>query len=297
MEKKYYNEVKSLMKTKLCLALSEAFGIGLKEQMDLLKKVGFYAYFFGADDGVGVKGSQVIKEIKDYGDSIGLVCQSLHAPFLKAADMWEKSEKAELAVKELLDCLEACAACDIPILTCHCYIGFGPQNPNQIGIDNYGIVVARAKELGVKIAFENTEGEDYLKALMDAFKDEEHVGFCWDTGHEMCYNRSKNMMDLYGDRIIATHLNDNLGVRSYEEKITWLDDLHLLPFDGIADWNHIVNELNKYGFDDILSFELNIGSKPDRHENDLYGKMGIELYITEVYKRACKVAAMKEKAC
>ena len=69
----------------------------------------------------------------------------------------------------------------------------------------------------------------------------------------------------------------------------------MLPFDGIADWNDIVGRLNKYDFHDILTFELNTKSKPGRHENDVYDQMDIELYVTEVFKRACRVAAMKQR--
>ena len=103
------------------------------------------------------------------------------------------------------------------------------------------------------------------------------------------------MLALYGDKLIATHINDNLGIRDYDGKITYIDDLHMLPFDGIADWNDIVGRLNKYDFHDILTFELNTKSKPGRHENDVYDQMDIELYVTEVFKRACRVAAMKQR--
>lgn len=281
------------MKTKLCLGLNSQFDIDKKEQLELLKKTGFDAYFFTWNSQANTK------ELKSYGDELGLICQSMHAPFDKMADMWELGpaacQKAEEAVQELLTCVEECAKNQIPILVCHCYIGFGPQTPNQTGINNFERVVKRAGELGVKIAFENTEGEDYLEALMKAFEKYDHVGFCWDTGHEMCYNYSKDMMAKYGDRILCTHLNDNLGIKSPENNITFHDDLHLLPFDGIADWEEIVDRLNRYDFNDILTFELNTKSKPGRHENDVYDNMDIELYITEVYKRACRVAALKER--
>ena len=105
----------------------------------------------------------------------------------------------------------------------------------------------------MKIAFENTEGEEYLTALMNAFKNDPSVGFCWDTGHEMCYNHSKDMLSLYGDKLICTHLNDNLGIRNYEGKITYLDDLHLLPFDGIADWDNLAARLKAHNYHDTLT--------------------------------------------
>ena len=52
----------------------------------------------------------------------------------------------------------------------------------------------KAKEYGIRIAFENTEGEEFLFALMEYFKDDAAVGFCWDSGHEMCYSYGKDLL-------------------------------------------------------------------------------------------------------
>jgi len=131
--------------------------------------------------------------------------------------------------------------------------------------------------------------------LLEHFKDNDSVGFCWDSGHEMCYNYSKDLLALYGDKLIATHLNDNLGISNFGGRIYWTDDLHLLPFDGIADWDGIAKRLDRCGFNGIMTFELNIRSKPDRHENDIYTKMTIEEYIAECYKRACRVAVKRHR--
>lgn len=281
-----------MWKTKLCLGLSEQYGISYKEQIQLFKTTGFDAFF------VNWTRDENIKELKEYADSLGMIFQSIHAPFYgdaSAADMWKESPHCDIAIRELLDCLKDCADNNVPIMVCHAFIGFEDHTTTPYGIENYGKIVEKAKEYGVKIAFENTEGEEYLFALMDAFKDCDNVGFCWDTGHEMCYNHSKDLMALFGDRLICTHLNDNLGIKDFGGEIIWSDDLHLLPFDGIADWNDITTRLNKYGYNDILTFELNTKSKPDRHENDVYDKMPIEEYISEVYKRACRVGALKER--
>ena len=169
-------------------------------------------------------------------------------------------------------------------------------NPGELYFGNYDAVVNYAAQKGVKIAFENTEGEEYLAALMDAFRGEKHVGFCWDSGHEMCYNHSKDLLALYGDRLLGTHLNDNLGIRDFGGKITYIDDLHLLPFDGIADWDNIAARLDRCGFSGPLTFELNVMSKPGRRDNDIYRKLSPEEYIAECYKRACRVAAKMKGA-
>jgi hypothetical protein len=43
-----------------------------------------------------------------------------------------------------------------------------------------------------------------------------------------------------------------------------------------------------------MTFELNLNSKPDRHENDIYRRMTIEEYVAESYKRACRLAAKRK---
>ena len=128
---------------------------------------------------------------------------------------------------------------------------------------------------------------------MNAFKGYDNVGFCWDSGHELCYNRGKDMLNVYGSRLIATHLNDNLGVSRFDGAIYFTDDLHLLPFDGIQNWQNAAERLNKCGYDGILTFELNTTSKPGRHDNNKYSKLPAEEYIAEAYARACRIAYMK----
>lgn len=272
---------------KLCLGTGGNFGYSIKEQIRIFHEAGFEGYFVNWDR------STDVKDIKAYGDSLGMIFQSIHAPFVKVASMWELTEKTELAIDEHLCCLRDCAANDVPIMVVHAFIGFDKHEPTQFGIDNFRIVVEEAQKLGVKVAFENVEGEEYLAAVMDAFKDYDCVGFCWDTGHEMCYNHSKDMMALYGDRILCTHINDNLGIRDYNGKIIDQDDLHLLPFDGVADWQDIVHRLNKYNFNDILTFELSKTSKWKRHDNDMYTQMRFEDYVAAAYNRACRVATLK----
>lgn len=275
-----------MYKTRLCLGTNGDFGISVPEQIQLFKKIGFEAFFTMWDENIA--------EYKELADNVGIIYQSIHAPYENAAKMWSCGAEADVATEELLTCVADCAKIGVPLLVVHPYIGFEEdENPTENGVRNYGAVVEKAKKSGVKIAFENVEGEAYLEKLMDSFKNSDNVGFCWDSGHEQCYNRGADMLALYGDRLIATHLNDNLGVSDYNGKITWKDDLHLLPGDGIINWNKAVSRLNDCGYDGILTFELNKEGKPNRFENDKYERLGIEEYVTECYARACKIAAMK----
>jgi sugar phosphate isomerase/epimerase len=273
---------------RLCLGTNGQYEVPVEEQIRLLKKIGFDGFFTGWSE------DACVGEWKALADKIGIVYQSIHAPFGNAARMWEADGNG--AVDELLSCLNDCAENAIPIMIVHPFIGFESHTPTPEGIENYGKIVKAAKETNVKIAFENVEGEEYLAALMKAYGRYDCVGFCWDTGHEMCYNHSADMLNLYGEKLLCTHINDNLGINDQEGKITWLDDLHLLPFDGIADWNNIAKRLNDHHYTGFMTFELNKKSKPGRSENDLYDKMPLEEYLVEAYKRACRVAALKLRA-
>ncbi len=276
-----------MYKNKLCLGL---FGeVPEIEQLQLLKQTGFEGFFTGWKQGYDVA------SIRKAADELGLIYQSIHAPFGKAAKMWLPRAEAQGAIDELLACLADCEKYGVPIMVVHTIIGMDKHEPNAYGVENFRIVVEAASSAGVTVAFENTEGIEYLEMLMDAFADSKYVGFCWDTGHEMCYNYSRDLLASFGDKLVCTHLNDNLGIRDFDGKITWLDDLHLLPFDGVADWEGIAQRLNRCGYDGILTFELTRKSKPDRHENDKYARLSFEEYIADVYARACRVATLKER--
>lgn len=277
-----------MWKEKLCLALSGEFGVTEKEQIELFKKVGFDGFF-----PMFYKGKD-LKELKNIGDNEGMLFQSVHAPFGGMQFMWFDEGMSKHAVNELVECIERTAEIGVPLVVMHAIIGCMDRMPTDLGFRNIDFLVKRAEECGVKLAFENTEGEQFLAAVMNRYKDNACVGFCWDTGHEMCYNHGQDMMALYGDRLLCTHFNDNLGITDYDGAITFLDDLHLLPFDGVVDWRKVAKRLNQHNYQGELTFELNRKSKPDRHENDVYGKMDLLEYLTEAFKRACKVAYLKK---
>ena len=276
-----------MYRAKLCLGLSEdQYDIPNEEQIRLFREVGFEGFFAPWTPGTD------LMALRRAADETGMIFQSVHAPFEWMADMWNPTENTEAAVLQLIDCVRAAAEAGVPIVVVHPFIGFEDHSPTQFGLQNYARVADEAARLGVQLAIENTEGEEYLAALMAHFAGNPSVGFCWDTGHEMCYNHSQDMLALYGDRLLCTHLNDNLGIRDFDGNITWLDDLHLLPFDGVADWTDIVARLNRCGFDGLLTFELCRKSKPDRHENDGYERLELREYISHAYARACRVATL-----
>lgn len=220
-----------------------------------------------------------------------LLLQSVHAPFVGIWKLWEGSDEvAQTELDQQIACLRDTAAmgCDLVIL--HAIIGMERNTPTQIGVERFAVLVQEARRLGVRIALENTEGEIYLKTLLEAFDSEAHVGFCVDTGHELCYNRAGDTIGTYGKRLFGTHLNDNMGQTG--DRLTWLDDAHMLPFDGIADWAGIAARLKTAGFTGPLTFELIQGNRPDRHTNDRYAGLSFAAYLATAYEHARCVASL-----
>lgn len=277
-----------MWKHKICIGTGGWYGLTKPELFELFKEIGFDGFFTGWRPGYN------IKECRELADRYGLFFHSLHAPFGYTAEMWQRCDEAGEAVGEYIACLRDCAENGVPIMILHAYYGLEQGEPTEVGLENYGKVIAEAERLGVKIAFENTEGEQYLAALMEYFGDSPAVGFCWDSGHEMCFNHGVVMLALYGKKMICTHLHDNLGIKSYDGEISYADDLHLLPFDGVADWKEIAARLDRESYTGELTLEERKVCKNRRLENRVYEKMDVVDYLTEAYKRACRIAALRK---
>lgn len=248
-------------------------------QLELIKRAGFDAFFSGWESGSD------LSPLADKAEKLGLICQSVHAPFGGVDRVWKEGVAGDDYIDMLSACLDECKKVGAPIMIAHPFIGFFDHSPNALGVSRFLRLIDHASKLGVKIAFENVEGEEYLAAIMEA-SDPEYAGFCLDTGHEVCYNRSRDRLALYGERLIATHFNDNLGIRTTDGSITPADDLHLLPFDGVVDWKGVMERIHKYGYDGIITFELKVKGGA---EHEKYRDLTPEEYFETAHERAMKV--------
>ncbi|MBQ7485198.1 MAG: sugar phosphate isomerase/epimerase [Oscillospiraceae bacterium] len=278
-----------MWRQKVGISLNGKYDCPIEEVIGLIKETGFEAV---SPDCKSAEGLSELPRIISAAGECGLSVQSLHAPTAKTADLW--SCDAQLGAEALNDYLaiaDNCAQYGIPIMVVHAWRGMEYRfDPKTLYYENFDKLVSFAGRHGVRIAFENTEGEEYLLALMAHFKDCRTVGYCWDSGHEMCYNHSRDLLAELGDRLIMTHLNDNLGISRFDGRIAGTDDLHLLPYDGIADWDAVVARLKKAAPVDILNLEVKNVSRRGRHDNDAYGRMPLARYFAEAYRRACKIA-------
>ena len=266
------------MLPKLGFSLEMEYDRPIGQVIALLKAAGFSA--------VSPVWGQGLEEIAGCARVCGMTVQSLHAPPKGMAKLWEPDAPDSAPLQHaMLGSLEACVRFEIPILVVHGWQGHGYVFPDTpLDFRFWDRLVSRARALGVCIAFENLEGEEYLAALMARYRDQAHVVFCWDSGHDRCYPHTMDFLAAYGDRLMMTHLNDNFGVQG--ENFSSKDDLHLLPFDGNTDWPAQLGRLQNAKLQHTLNFEL----KTLSHGIATYPQWTLEQFITEAGTRARRIA-------
>lgn len=270
---------------KFGISVGLGFPESAEDQIAAIARVGYDACFTGWNH----------ERMESWANAVaknGLIYQSVHAPFNKAHKMWEAGREGEDYTDMLIQCVEDCKRFDIGIMVAHVIIGMDRHFPSALGITRFRRLVEAGEKNGVKIAFENTEGIEYLQAVMDHLGDSDYCCFCWDTGHEQCYNYGEDMMARFGNKLIATHLNDNFGMAD-RNKMTWLDDSHVLPFDGINDWKSIIDRMDKAGYNGIYTMELTRNAKPNKNTHDAYAAWSLEEFLAEALNRMHRMVALR----
>ena len=269
---------------KLGFSLQSSYGIPMPQVIDILADTGFCAV------SPVWQHSGNLSEIIARARKRKLTVQSLHGPLRGMPAAWSKNaEIARPILQDLLQSAADCAAAEIPILVVHSWTGLDYTfREEDLCFDHFDKLVAQAQRDGICIAFENLEGPEYLMALMERYEGCSAVGFCWDSGHEQCFTPRWDFLSSYGDRLLMTHLNDNLGVTDPAGSLSGTDDLHLIPFHGITDWTDTVRRLKAAHTQEILNFELKIRPKGDRCKLDLYSKLPLPQYFQEAFESACR---------
>lgn len=269
---------------KLGFSLQDRYALPMTQVIDLLADTGFCAV------SPGWQWDGDLDAIVQRSHDRNLTIQTLHGPLRGMPAMWNKdSHIAQPILQDLLQSAMDCAKYGIPILVVHPWNGVHYTfQEDALCFDHFDKLVALAEKHGICVAFENLEGPEYLSALLHRYTNTSAVGFCWDSGHERCYTPGWDFLTSYGDRLVMTHLNDNLGVTDPSGQLQGTDDLHLLPYDGTADWEHMISRLKSAKKQEILNFELKIRPKGDRCKLDLYSKLPLEQYLREAYDRACR---------
>ena len=267
--------------TRIGFSLQAQYGLPMPQVIALLKKEGFSAV------------SPVWSPELDLASiASDIEIQSLHAPHKNIFLLWQPDAPASCEVQHnILRSIDACAAYQIPTLVIHGWQGLDYTFPDTpLDFRFFDRMVRYTEEKSVSIAFENLEGEEYLAALMARYSGCAHVGYCWDSGHDHCYPHKTDFLKAYGNRLIMTHLNDNLGLRDPSGVPSGLDDLHFLPYDGNLDWAEALHRLAAAPVQKILNFEFKTRSHSQDPGDLIYAQLSTEEFISTAGSRTRKIA-------
>lgn len=264
----------------ICVNVGMGSDVSEYDQIEIIKAAGFDGVFFDWDRGID-RSAQINKALAS-----GLRLQSLHAPFYGMDDIFHADDTlSDKMINDIIGTIDCASEFGTDLVICHAIIGMDNHSPNDLGISRLARAIEYAEKKKIRIAFENTEGLEYLQKILDAYGELPHIGFCFDSGHELCYNNKEDTLAKFGKYLFSTHLNDNMGQTG--DEITFYDDSHLLPLDhGIADWQGIADRLHSCNFNGPLTFELVCRNRPERNVSDRYEKMSFEEYMAEAYRKA-----------
>lgn len=221
----------------------------IEDQAAMMKDVGFETTFLQMEN---ADLDRIFRACR----SVGISFYYLHGPYARDGksyinDMWDEQDGHMFS--RLLSTVELCSRYEIPIMVSH--VSSAVEKPpcvNPYGLERFGRLLDRARELGVTIAFENQRSVANLASIFEEFPD---ARFCWDTGHESAFGGGIEFMPIFGSRISAVHLQDN--------RLLHLNDIHLIPGDGLIDFSKVMNYLDSYKYDGPLMMELKKDTNPE----------------------------------
>ncbi len=190
------------------------------------------------------KDSERNQEQLEYIRKLGLKVIFAHLDYLDMNSIWEKGDRGDSLVEDYKAYIKTCEENNIQLVVMHLTISSSAPAFNELGLSRIRRLVSYAKELGVKIAFENTRINGYLEYVLGNISDE-NVGVCYDSGHCHAHFKDEFDFEFFKDRIFAVHLHDNHG----------LGDEHLIPFDGTIDWDWTIKGLKRSSYDGPVTLE------------------------------------------
>lgn len=242
---------------------------GDREAVRILAEAGFDCIDYTMDHMVlddsplnGPDYREYAKDLRAYGESLGVTFHQAHAPFEFA---WEKEGVLEnIAVPRIIRCLEIASIMGIGTVIVHplhhlVYI-YNKEKLWDMNMEFYHTLLPYAEKYNVRIAIENmfqfnkrmapipdtlSDPGQFVKAF-DALNSP-YITACVDVGHCcMLDNEPADMIRALGhDRLGALHIHDNDGIL----------DRHTLPYLGNINWENTMKALADIDYDGVFTFE------------------------------------------
>lgn len=167
-------------------------------------------------------------------EKYGLEIDNVHLTGAATNQLWRECPEAQDVLERYCREIRLCA--EMGIKTGITHVTWGSHAPvpeiTELGVERFKRIAECAEKYDFCLALENSVTSEHLVTVLDAV-DSPHIGFCFDSGHWSCFTPEFDFIERYGHRMVTMHLDDNDG----------MEDIHLLPYDGVADWARIKRDL------------------------------------------------------
>lgn len=239
----------------------------LKKILNIIKNAGFdaYDYTMFTDHGETDKYVNIFtmddyvskaKELREYADSIGLICNQAHAIF--PSFFKGDEERTEKGIKDTIKCMEIASILGAKIIVVH------PENncSAKENAEYYKRLEHYCEKYNIIIGVENMWNWDdvnkkvvnaacaYPKDFLETIEllNPKWFTCCVDIGHaEMMSGMSaKELIKTLGSHVGALHIHDN-------DKYL---DRHMIPFSGKINFDEVTDALKEINYKGDVTLEV-----------------------------------------
>jgi len=201
-----------------------------------------------------------IEEIRQTAERCKVTFSQAHAPFYNFCDSNAPDrERLDMLIDRAIVCAEMLG---VKWLVIHAGTDFASASlvtdSKRKNVEYFKPLIERAARHNVGIAIENlwdlniaplrryTTTAEELMDLLNALP-YDNVGVCWDFEHAaMMKQDQEKAISLIGDKLKATHVSDYVDMK-YD---------HILPYDGIMDWESIMKLLGRVDYKGDFTYEI-----------------------------------------
>lgn len=249
------------------ISLYFGFNFDYKERIKMIKEAGFDCIITNADKFFNKQNGSIRNQVKELKRN-GLKPSSLHMRYKsqELKDFFKDTKLGDKLEKNLIKDVKCAHKYGF-----NCVVVHLDGEANEIGYNRLRRVLKLCKKLNVYLAIENVL---WLDTFIKTFEniDDEYLRFCYDCGHNNCFDPEFDYLEKYGDKLICLHLHDNKGK----------DDEHTLNKYGNIDWDMLAKKLAKCN-EVNLDYEMILYTRENETPKEV---------LDECYKQACELEKM-----
>lgn len=253
-----------------CFGYGRSFDVSFEERYRLIKLAGFDCVMLWWSDRFGR--SAGYQEDVHLAQKAGLKIDNIHTPVHEQNYLSSDNLNGESVYQTYRQCVEDCAAFNISTMVIHLPTDKYPVN--ELGLKRLEKIIHKAEDKEVQIAFENLANINNLDMVLNTFQSK-FIGYCYDSCHHQNHASDIDLLNKYGKRLMALHLQDNGGKHNQ----------HQLPFDGNIDWTDVMKKIALTGYQGPTTLEP---------MNWDYEDLSIQEFLDCAYQKAKQLNDMRE---